>query len=68
MRYVEGTETPAAEVSPPMVVGTAVYALLLGIGLVVVGLKVRQRWVAFWGGGLTLASTGYLGALLMGYG
>ena len=53
--------------SDGMFIGSAVYALALGIGAVVLGMRVRQRWVAFWGGGLAVASAAYLVALMLGF-
>jgi len=39
-----------------MFAGTTIYGFILGLGFVIVGLKVKQRWLAFWGAGLSLAS------------
>jgi len=39
-----------------MFTGTAIYGLIIGIGFIIVGLKARQRWISFWGAGLSLAS------------
>lgn len=44
---------------------TAVFGLLTGIGFVIAGIKGRQRWLLFWGGGLVLASLSYLGSLFI---
>ena len=62
MRYQEGIEIdlPQSGVDTGMLVGTVSYSLLLGIGMVAVGLAARQRWVAFWGGTLVIASAAFL--------
>lgn len=62
MRYQEGSEVeaPRSGVDTGMLVGTVSYALLLGIGMVVVGRAARQRWLAFWGATLVLASAASL--------
>ena len=62
MRFQEGSETllPHSGVDIGMLVGTVSYALLLGIGMVVVGRAARQRWLAFWGGTLVIASAAFL--------
>lgn len=63
MRYRENVDiaaAPHAGVDTGMLVGTVSYALLLGIGMVALGLAARQRWVAFWGGTLILASAAFL--------
>jgi len=58
MRYridqVEGL--PVESAGDGMFAGTAIYGLLIGVGFIVVGLKARQRWIAFWGAGLSVAS------------
>jgi hypothetical protein len=70
MRYREGTETelPRSGVDQGMLIGTVSYSLLLGIAMVVVGLAARQRWIAFWGGTLVLASAAFLIATLFNAG
>lgn len=62
MRYQEGTESelPRSGVDQGMLIGTVSYSLLLGLGMVVVGLAARQRWIAFWGGTLVIASAAFL--------
>jgi len=58
MRYREGetVDRLANHASDDMFIGTTIYGLLLGIGFVYVGLRYKQRWLAFWGFGLSLAS------------
>lgn len=61
-RYRIG-EDPVAGTDPVtayMLLGAAVFGLLTGIGFVIAGLRGRQYWLAFWGGGLVLASIAYL--------
>lgn len=68
MRYRIGTEPtnlPGQAVTVDgLTVFSAVFGLLAGSGFVIAGIKGRQRWLMFWGGGLVLASLGYLGSLL----
>lgn len=68
MRYREG-ETPS-DLGPPvsdeMLLGTAVYGLILGLGFFIFAIRARQLWLAFWGGGLFVASVAYLGAMALG--
>lgn len=70
MRYREGTETelPRSGVDQGMLVGTVSYSLLLGIAMVAVGLAARQRWIAFWGATLVIASAAFLIATLFSAG
>ncbi|MDX1606215.1 MAG: hypothetical protein R3202_08475 [Candidatus Competibacterales bacterium] len=61
-RYREG-EMPR-ELGEPVVdyllLGTLVYALLLGIGFVIAGRRLRQLWMVVWGAGLVVVSLGGL--------
>lgn len=69
MRYLEGTD-PAETAfagSHGILVGTAIYGLLLGVGFLVFGLKRRELWMAFWGALLGLSSLAYLGTRLLGF-
>jgi hypothetical protein len=62
MRYREGP-TPGAlgePMSDALGAGTAVYALVLGIGFVIAGWRFKQRWMIVWGAGLAGVSVGYL--------
>ena len=60
MRYRVGEEpqrlADANQANDGMFVGTAIYGVILGIGFIIVGFKVKQRWLAFWGAGLSIAS------------
>jgi len=60
MRFHEQQPENIASVDSGMVLGTAIYSLLLGIFFVVFGMKVRKRWVTFWGTTMALASGAYL--------
>lgn len=62
MRYENNleVETPRSGVDNGILIGTVGYALLLGIGMVVIGHRARQRWLAFWGITLVLASAAFL--------
>ncbi|MGA7799586.1 MAG: hypothetical protein WCC36_02150 [Gammaproteobacteria bacterium] len=50
-----------------MILFTAMLSLLIGVVLFVLGRRGRQRWLAFWGGSLVLASVIYLLAAAAGY-
>ena len=67
MRYRIGSE-PGESISDDMLVVTAVFGLVMGIGFVVTGLQARQNWLIFWGGGLVVASVVYIVAVVLGYG
>jgi hypothetical protein len=71
MRYRESEQPlqqePQAAVSTEMMVGTAVYGLLLGLAFVWFGVRGRQRWLAFWGATLSLAGLAYVIAIALGY-
>jgi len=58
MRYREGepVERLANHSSDGMFFGSTIYGFILGLGFVFVGLKVKQKWLMFWGAGLSLAS------------
>lgn len=69
MRYREGADP--GSLGPPVDVSgitaaTATYTLLIGIGLLLLGLRVRRYWVTFMGIGLVITSGGYLGAAALG--
>jgi len=68
MRYQESIQQtePAASVSTDMMVGTAVYTLLLGVAFVIFGMRVRKRWVSFWGATMVLAGSAYVIAIIAG--
>jgi len=69
-RYREG-EIPG-ELGPPVFdylsAGTAVYSVLLGIGLIIAGRRFKQLWMTVWGAGLVIVSAGFLLALCLGLG
>lgn len=68
MRYQEGTDPglTAYAGSDAVLLGSAVYGLLLGIGLLAFGLRRRELWMSFWGALLILGSLAYLGAAALG--
>jgi hypothetical protein len=70
MRYDETLQQAGniAPVSTGMMLGTAIYTLLLGIVFVIFGLYVSKRWVAFWGGTMVVAGSAYLVAVMTGAG
>lgn len=72
MRYLEGidptTVTQLSRIEPEWVVSTAVYGFLVGLVFWVAGRRVRELWLTWWGGGLSVASVIYLGyTYLFGY-
>ena len=60
MRFREQLPENMASVDSGMMLGTVIYALLLGIFFVVFGIKMRKRWVTFWGTTMVLASGAHL--------
>lgn len=57
--------TAADPITAHMFLGIAIYGLFVGIGFVLMGLRGRQRWMIFWGGGLVLSSIIYLVSRLL---
>ena len=68
MRYRIGQEPDINQSQPVgedgLTIFTAVFSLITGIGFVVAGVKGRQRWLAFWGGLMSLVSVAYLGFIV----
>jgi hypothetical protein len=52
--------TAADPITAHMFLGIAIYGMFAGAGFVMMGLRGRQRWMVFWGGGLVLSSIAYL--------
>jgi hypothetical protein len=70
MRYREDAVTGdigAPVVNDGMMVGTALYALLAGIGICLIGIRSRLIWATLMGGSLAGLSVVYLGAVVLGY-
>ncbi len=69
MRYREDPVTggAGAPVGDEMIVGTAIYALVVGIGLCFLGVRSRLLWVTMMGGVLAGSSVIYLGAAVLGF-
>jgi len=69
MRYQESVQQTQAvySVSTDMMVGTAVYTLFLGVAFVIFGMRVRKRWVSFWGATMVLAGAAYIVAIIAGF-
>jgi len=44
-----------------LIIGTAIFGLVTGIGFLLAGLRTRMLWLIFWGAGLAIASLLYLG-------
>jgi len=65
MRFQEDKLDNIASVDPGMVLGTVIYTFLLGIFFIVFGMKVRKRWIIFWGATMVLAGGAYLIAILV---
>lgn len=67
MRYRESVETAAlGGVDQGRLAAMAGYALLSGIGMVVVWRRARQHWPAFWGASLVVANAAFLLAAAVG--
>lgn len=68
MRYANTVEVeaPRSGVHDGILIGTVGYALLLGIGMVMVGRRAQQRWLAFWGVTLVAASAVFLTVTALG--
>jgi hypothetical protein len=69
MRYPDGQipEDFGSAVSPEMLAGSAIYGLMVAIGMILIGLRARQIWLAFWGAVLLIGSLAYLIARALGY-
>ncbi|ADE14643.1 hypothetical protein Nhal_1500 [Nitrosococcus halophilus Nc 4] len=70
MRYREDAitgEMGAPIVNEGMLTGTALYALLVGIGICIVGIRTGLIWATLMGGSLAGVSAVYLGAVVLGY-
>lgn len=65
MRFQEHQLDNIASVDPGMILGTVIYTFLLGIFFIVFGMKVRKRWIIFWGATMVLAGGAYLIAILV---
>jgi hypothetical protein len=65
MRFQEDQIDNIASVDSGMVLGTVIYTFLLGIFFIVFGMKVRKRWIIFWGATMVLAGGAYLIAMLV---
>lgn len=59
-RIGETPETGGDVLTQNIFIGATVFGLLIGIGFVIAGIRGKQYWLAFWGGGLTLSSIAYL--------
>jgi hypothetical protein len=57
---VDSDPETAATVTDSVLTGTAIYGVLVGSGFVIAGIRGRQMWMTWWGGGLALASVAYL--------
>lgn len=65
MRFPLDQPEKIATVDPGMTLGTVIYTFLLGIFFIVFGLKVRKRWIVFWGGTMVVAGGAYMIAILV---
>jgi len=66
-RYRIGEEAGTPTVTDDMMLLTALYGLAVGILLTFLAKRLRQRWMIFWGGGLSVLSLGYLLAVRVGW-
>lgn len=67
MRYRIGTDPNQPTVDHALYFEASM-GLFIGIVLVLIALRGRQRWLAIWGASLVLAAGTYLGSLLLGIG
>ena len=65
MRVPEDQLDNIASVDPGMMLGTVIYTFLLGVFFIVFGMKVRKRWIIFWGATMVLAGGAYVIATLV---
>ncbi len=66
-RYRIGEMPGAPTVTDDMMLLTALYGLGVGILLTFLAKRLRQRWMIFWGSGLSVLSLGYLLADWVGW-
>ena len=66
-RYRIGEMPGAPTVTDDMMLLTALYGFGVGILLTFLAKLLRQRWMIFWGGGLSVLSLGYLLAERVGW-
>lgn len=68
MRYrIDQTaQQAAASSTDSFIVGSVFLGLIIGVILVLAGMRGRQYWIAIWGGSLVAASIMYLGAAALG--
>ena len=65
MRFPEHQIEKIATVDPGMMLGTVIYTFLLGIFFIMFGLRVRKRWIVFWGATMVAAGGAYMVAILV---
>ena len=66
-RYRIGEMPGTPTVTDDMMLLTALYGLGVGILLTFIAKRFRQRWMIFWGSGLSVLSLGYLLADWVGW-
>jgi len=68
MRYHEGSapDTLGRFVDDPMLIATAVYCIVIGIGALIAGIRAKQRWIAFGRAILATVSGIFAGAAVPG--
>lgn len=66
-RYRIGEMPGTPTVTDDMMLLTALYGLGVGILLTFLAKRFRQRWMIFWGSGLSVLSLGYLLADWVGW-
>ena len=59
-RYRIGEEVGTPTVTDDMMLLTALYGFVVGILLTFLAKRLRQRWMIFWGSGLSVLSLAYL--------
>lgn len=69
MRYRDtgNYENLGVPVDDNLVFFSIILGIIMGIGFVVAGIKVKRYWMSIWGVGLILASLSYFVMRMMGY-
>lgn len=59
------THTASDPITLNMLLGISVYGLFMGAGFIFMGLRGHQRWMVFWGAGLSICSLLYQASRLI---
>ena len=56
-----------APVDDGLIFASIIMGIIIGVGFIVFGLKVKRYWMVIWGAGLILASLSYFVMRMLGY-